>query len=152
MAIPRLYRLAQRTIVTSAGAAAWEIIAPTTAKIRVLELDVSQVAATAGVYGIGKPAAIGVTPTSPVGFLSDKSGLAAATTAGAVAWATPPTVPAAFVHRFACPASIGAGASLKFGDFGNEKGIEIAAGGSLVLWVIATAPVCDVAALIEAFV
>lgn len=150
MALPRLYRLAQRTIVTAAGGATWEIIAPASgSKIRLLELTLTQVTAVAGTYGIGKPAAKGITPTTPVAFPCDRAGGADAVTAGAVAWGTGPTVPAAFRGRYTCPAAIGAGFDLKFGDVGRENGIEISPGESFVVWVLATAPVCDVTALIE---
>lgn len=153
MSIPRLYRLAQRSIVTAAGGATWEIIAPATGnRIRILELKLTQVTAVAGTYGIGRPAAKGVTPTTPIAYLSDKAGLADAGSTAAVAWGTPPTVPVAFIDRVTCPATIGAGFDLKFGDFGQEKGVELIAGTSLVIWVIATAPVCDVSALVEEYV
>lgn len=148
MSVQRLYRLAQRSIVTTADAAAWELIAPSDQKIKLLELSVKQVTAVAGIYGIGKPQAKGVTPTSPVVFVADRQNSDAAVTAGAVAWGTPPTVPAKFLYRSACPNTIGAGFDLNFDD-DNEEGIDILAGESLVVWILATAPVLDITALIK---
>jgi hypothetical protein len=142
-----------RTVATAAGAASLEIIAPPVAagnsKIRLLELSLSQVTAVAGTYGLGVPAAKGLVPTTPVAFLSDRSPAITPLTTAAVAWGTPPTVPAQFRARITCPATIGAGFDLKFGDVGRENGIEIPTGGTMVLWIIALAPVCDVTALIE---
>jgi hypothetical protein len=139
------YALAQRTIVTAAGAASWEIRSPSSNKPRLLELGISQVTAVAGVYGLGRPQAIGVTPTSPVTVLDESDGNApVGLTTACVAWGTPPTVPLAFLRRVACPATIGAGVIWTF-----PRGIALPISFSIVVWVIATAPVCDVWAVID---
>lgn len=110
-----------------------------------MEIGISQNAATAGVYGIGRPAAIGVTPTSPVTFLDEQDGNGpAGLTTCAVAWGTGPTVPANFFRRLSCPATIGAGAIFTF-----PRGLGIPISGSIVIWIIATAPVCDVYAVVD---
>ena len=134
-----IYSLSQRTVVTAAGAATWEIIAGAR-RPRVLEIGLSQVTAVAGIYGLGRPAAIGVDPTTPVIFSAELVGDHIATASGAVAWSTTaPTAPALFLRRVACPATIGAGVIWTF-----PRGLYITVALSLVIWVIATAPVCDV--------
>jgi hypothetical protein len=140
-----IYSLSQRTASGTAATAAWEIRSTSTNKTRVYELGLTQNAATAGVYGIGRPAAIGVTPTSPQTFLdeSDGNGPTGLATA-AVAWATGPTVPANFFRRYSCAATIGVGFITAF-----PKGMTVAVSNSIVIWVIATAPVCDCYAAAE---
>lgn len=140
-----LYALSQRTTATAAASASWEIRAAATNKPRVMEVGISQAAATAGVYGLGRPGAIGVTPTSPQNFVAenDASAPTSATTA-AVAWGTGPTVPTSFNRRVACAAAIGGGVIWTF-----PRGLDIAVSNSIVIWIIATAPVCDVWAVID---
>ena len=140
-----LYALSQRTTATVAASASWEVRSTSTNKPKVMELGISQNAATAGAYGIGRPAAIGLTPTTPQTFVDegDGNGPAAQTTA-AVAWGTGPTVPANFNRRLSCAATIGVGAIFTF-----PRGLGIPTSSSIVLWIIATAPVCDVYAVID---
>lgn len=133
-----IYSIAQRTIVTAAGGANWEIRTTAAKRARVLEIGLSQVTAVAGTYGLGRPAAIGITPTSPQTILAEDPGEPAGTVTVCVAWATPPTVPANFFRRITCPATIGAGVIWTF-----PRGLIIPISFSIVIWVIATAPVCD---------
>ena len=146
--MPR-FALSQRTSATSAGSAAWEIRVPSTMinRVRLLEFGISQNAATAGVFGIGRPAAIGVTPTSPVNFLPldpGEGGVApAGNTTACVAWGTPPTVPTQFYWRMSFQALVGTP------YVWWPEQLFIQPGWSLVLWIIATAPVCDVWAIIN---
>jgi hypothetical protein len=140
-----LYGLSQRTTSGTAATASWEVRSASTNAPRVMEVGVSQNAATAGVYGIGRPAAIGVTPTSPQNFVVESAGNdPTSLTTAAVAWGTGPTVPANFNRRFSCAATIGVGAILTF-----PRGCQIPTSNSIVLWIIATAPVCDVWAVID---
>lgn len=140
-----VYSASQRTSATAAANASWEVRSTSTNKPKVMEIGISQNAATAGVYGIGRPAAIGVTPTSPVTFLDEQDGNGpAGLTTCAVAWGTGPTVPANFFRRLSCPATIGAGAIFTF-----PRGLGIPISGSIVIWIIATAPVCDVYAVVD---
>jgi hypothetical protein len=130
--------LSQRTVATAAGSATWEIRTAATIRSQILEIGFSQVTAVAATMGIGRPQAIGVTPTSPVTFLQEDPGEPAGNTVACVAWATPPTVPLQFFRRVTCPATIGAGVIWTF-----PRGLFIQVSFSLVLWVIATAPVLD---------
>jgi len=134
-----IYSLSQRTVVTAAAGATWEIIAGAVRRPRILEIGLSQVTAVAGTYGLGRPAAVGVDPV-PVLFSAELVGDHVSTVNGAVAWSTTaPTVPTLYLRRVTCPATIGAGVIWTF-----PRGLYIAATLSIVIWVIATAPVCDV--------
>jgi hypothetical protein len=140
-----LFALAQRTTATAAASASWEVRSTSGNKPKVMELGISQNAATAGAYGIGRPGAIGVTPTSPQTFVDEGDGNApAALTTAAVAWGTGPTVPTNFNRRLSCAATIGVGAIFTF-----PRGLGIPISGSIIVWIIATAPVCDVYAVVD---
>lgn len=140
-----MYGLSQRTTATAAANASWEIRSTAGNKPKVMQMELAQVAATAGVYGVGRPGAIGVTPTSPQTFVdeSDGNGATGQTTA-AVAWGTGPTVPPNFNRRYACAAAIGVGFIAVF-----PGGLGIAVSSSVIIWIIATAPVCDVSAAVS---
>lgn len=141
-------RLAVRTTGTGSGAAAWEIRTGATPGLwRLVELHVFLAAATASVFGIGQPAAIGVTPTSPVDFLTEHSNdvLATGVVQSALAWGTGPTVPANFDHRLPIAGAIGNGAILTFPD----KGIVIPVSSSLVLWNLQANSAVDATAVLE---
>jgi hypothetical protein len=134
-----IYSLAQRTIVTAAAAATWEIRTIATLRSQILEIGFSNVAATASVMGLGRPSSIGLSPTSPQTFIAEDAGEPVGNTTACVAWAsTVPGVPANFFRRVACPATIGAGVIWTF-----PRGLIIAVSTSLVLWVLATASVVD---------
>jgi len=97
------------------------------------------------VYGVGRPAAIGVTPTSPQTYVDEGDGNGAtANTTSAVAWGTAPTVPSNFNRRVSCAATIGVGFIFTF-----PRGFGIPTSNSIVYWIIATAPVCDVYAVVD---
>jgi hypothetical protein len=134
-----IYSISQRTSATAAASASWEIRTTATDRAEVLELGLSQVTAVAGVYGLGRPAAIGITPTSPQTVLAEEPAGPAGTVTVCVAWGTGPTVPANFFRRVSCPATIGAGVIWTF-----PRALIIAASSSIIIWIIATAPVCDV--------
>jgi len=107
-----------------------------------MEVGLTQNAATAGVYGLGRPAAIGITPTSPQTWLDEQDGNdGTCNTKSALAWGTGPTVPANFFRRISCAATIGVGVVWTF-----PRGLGLPTSGilSLIIWIIATAPVCDV--------
>ncbi len=123
------FELGVNSVAAAAAAAYLEIRSPTK-PVSVLELGFFTQAATASSVGIGRPAAIGVTPTSPQTVLSTVSTSLTGTVQTASAWGTAPTVPANHFRRLTFPASIGAGAILQWpvGD------LVIPTGGSLVLW------------------
>ena len=64
--------LAVRTTGAADASPAWEIrTGVTPGRVKVVELGLFLAAATASIIGLGRPAAIGVTPTDPVDFLQE---------------------------------------------------------------------------------
>ncbi len=138
------YALAQRGITGTAAAAQWEIRSTSAVRPVVYEIGISVTAATASIFGIGRPAAIGVTPTSPQTFLAEDAGGPAATTTACVAWGTPPTVPTNFFRRFGIPGVVGNQIILTF-----PRGLIIPISSSLVIWNIGTNAVSDFWAIVD---
>lgn len=139
--------LGVRTTGVGAGTAAWEIrTGATPGRFKLLELGISLAAATASQYALGRPAAIGVTPTTPVDFDPEDPNdvLATGLLQSALAWATGPTVPAKFYRRVSFPATIGSGVIWTF-----PKGLVIPVSNSIVLWNIAANGVVDAWAVVE---
>ncbi|MDI9847382.1 hypothetical protein QM467_04815 [Rhodoblastus sp. 17X3] len=135
-----IYSLANRTTVTTTGAANLEIIAASGVGFRLLEVGITINAATASAFGLGVPAAKGITPTSPVTVLAeDQNNTTAGNTQTALAWGTAPTVPAAFFRRVSLPATIGAGIIWTF-----PRGIMVPKNTSLVLWNLSAVAAADV--------
>lgn len=128
-----IYSLAIRSTVTTTGAANEEVRTAATDRAYIVEAGIFLAAATASTYGLGRPAAIGVTPTSPVTVLAEDPALPAGTVTTAVAWGTGPTVPVNFFRRIALPATIGVGVIWAF-----PRGLCIAVSSSMVFWNIAT--------------
>jgi len=139
--------LGARTTDGTNAAAAWEIsTAATPGRARVVEIGFFLAAATTTTIGLGRPAAIGVTPTSPVDFLPEDPNdvLASGVVQSAVAWGTGPTVPTAFLRRISFPATIGTGVIWTF-----PEGLVIPVSSSIVLWNLDTNSVLDVYARVE---
>ncbi len=139
--------LGVRTSDGTSGAAAWEIITGATpGRARVIELGFFLVAATATTIGLGRPAAVGITPTTPVDFLPEDPNdvVASGVVQSAVAWGTGPTIPTAFFRRIALPATIGTGVIWTF-----PEGLVIPVSSSLILWNLASNSVLDAYAVID---
>lgn len=101
--------------------------------IRVWEIGVWLESGTvaASVIGLGRPAAVSVTPTALTPQAEDTSAGAAACIA-AVAATTKPTSPTNFMRRFGCPAVLGSGIVWTY-----PRGIVIPTGpAELVVWNI----------------
>ena len=136
-----LFSLGVRTSAVTAGTASWEIrTGATPGRVKVHEIGFFLAAGTASTIGLGRPAAIGLTPTSPVDFLPEDPNdvLASGVIQSSLAWATPPTVPAAFLRRVSLPATIGTGVIWTF-----PEGLIIPVSYGLVLWNIATGSAID---------
>jgi len=103
-------------------------------------------AATATTIGLGRPQAVGITPTTPVDFLPEDPNnvLASGVAQSALAWGTKPTIPTAFLRRIALPAVIGTGVIWTF-----PEGIVIPVSSSIILWNLATNSVLDAYAVVE---
>lgn len=134
------YELGIRTTVATTGAAAAELRAASGSPVRLREVGITLAAATASSYGIGRPAAIGVTPTAPITVLAMNPMDPAGTAQTAVAWGTGPTVPAQFPRRITLPATIGAGIIWTWAaeQFIIGPGSAAAAVASIVIWNLAT--------------
>jgi hypothetical protein len=133
-----IYSLGVRTTSGTSAAAAWEIYTAATDRAYILEFQIFMAAATASTYGLGRPAAIGQSPTSPVTLLQEDPGNPAGTVKSALAWGTGPTAPTAFHRRIGLPATIGTGVIWTF-----PRGLVIPISSSMVLWNIATNGVVD---------
>lgn len=129
-----------RTTGVTNATPAFEIIAGLSRGLRILEIALSLAAATASTYSLGRPAAKGANPTTPLPLLSDENADANESQARiAGAWGTPPTVPARFIRQVSFPATIGSERIWKF-----EGGLWVPIGTTLVLWNSATNGVVDV--------
>jgi hypothetical protein len=126
------YALAWNVVGVSNQALAW--LRTTAAKdIRVWEIAVYMSGGTAAAtdVGLGRPAAVSVTPTTLTPQAEDTSSAAAVCT-GQVAAATKPTVPANYLRRFGIPAAIGAGIIWTW-----QNGLVVPTGpAELVVWNI----------------
>lgn len=133
-----------RTSATGSGAAAWELIAGPL-PIKVVEIGIAIVNATASTFALGRPAAAGITPTTPVFLLNPSNGDAGACrTRLAVAWGTGPTIPAAYFRQCSLPATAGVERIWAF-----SRGIVVPALGTLILWTLSTVSIADVYVVIE---
>lgn len=137
--------IARRTTDGTSGAAAFELIAGGRFGCYLKEMLVTLAAATASTYGLGRPAAKGITPASPVSLLPEfTAAVAAINTTTALAWGTGPTAPAQFFRRVSFPATISSSILWTF-----EKGIYLPTGTTLVLWNLAANGVVDVSVLVD---
>lgn len=131
--------------VTSANAVL-EIIAVVGCRLKTL--NISLATGVTGVFGVGRPAAAGITPTTPTRFLSD-DGVGFSQAQVALAWGTSPTAPAAFHHRVSMPATVGALRDIMPFNVERGHGIWIPAGATLVLFNITGGPTLDVSMDLE---
>lgn len=145
-----LYSRGDRTSNTTTANACYEIIAGA-AGAEILEIGIYVASAVATVIGIGRPAAIGLVPTTPQLVQANISTDPAAATATAMAWGTGPTVPAHFFRRIGLPATIGVGAVFSFAHLNSRQVVPagssrliIPANGSVVLWNLGTNALLDV--------
>lgn len=129
------YALAWTVVGVSNQALAW--LRSTTGKdMRIWEIAVYESGGTAAAsdVGLGRPAAISVTPTTLTPQAEDTSSAAAACT-GQVAAGTKPTIPANFIRRFGVPAQLGAGVIWSF-----PNGLVVPSGpAEMVVWNIGAA-------------
>jgi hypothetical protein len=133
-----VYGSERLTTGTTAATAAYELRTASTDRGKVERIGIVLRAATASRYGIGRPAAIGVTPTSPATWLALDPADPAGTVQTALAWGTGPTVPANFFKRILLAVN-SEGIILTFPDL-----LAIAVSSSIVLWNITATAVCHV--------
>ncbi len=117
-----------------------EIIASANGAFKAMEVGLSMNVGTASVYGMGVPAAIGITPTTPAAFVFEDGGnTSTPTTTSALAWGTSPTNPTVYSRRVSLPATIGAGVVWTF-----PRGFAVLKAKTLTTSNIGTTQVCDV--------
>jgi hypothetical protein len=133
-----IYAIARRTTNVTSGASAHTIYTTSTDRAAVLEAGLFMGAATASTYSLGRPAAAGITPTSPLLLLAEDPAGPAATINSALAWATSPTSPTTDLRRWSSPATIGTGVIFTF-----PRGLIIAVSANFVLQNLATNGVVD---------
>lgn len=141
------FSIARRTTSGTTAEPAMAVRTTSTQPCRLFEAHLFLAAATASTYGLGRPAAVGVTPTSPVTVLSEdiaNGAVLTGTVTTALAWGTKPTVPANFFRRISLPATIGSGVIWTF-----PRGLAIPVTGEIVWWNLATNGVVDAVAVVE---
>lgn len=136
--------IARRTSDGTTGAAALEIIAGTKG-VFLREVQVILAAATASTYGLGRPAAKGITPTSPVTNLGEGPSDATPLVKTALAWGTGPTLPADFFRRVGFPATIASSVKWEF----IAPGLYIPPATTIVLWNLAANGVVDANVVVD---
>lgn len=133
------YQQSVRTSNVTNANAALEIIAGALG-CRVFGIKVCVASAVLTVLGVGRPAAAGVTPTTPAAFpCIDGDASVVSASKIALAWGTSPTAPAKFFERVSTTAAIGFQR-----DFLFPQGLWIPANGSLTLHNITGGAVLDV--------
>jgi hypothetical protein len=128
-----IYSIARRTTNTTSGASAHTLITTANDRAAILEAGIFMGAATLSTYGLGRPAANGVTPTSPVALLAEDPAETTGQTTSALAWGTSPTNPTESMRRWASPATIGTGVIFTF-----PRGLLVAVSANFVLQNLAT--------------
>jgi hypothetical protein len=124
---------------TATANAVLEIIGGVGSRSKLVEIGLTINAQTLTPVGIGYPAAIGITPTTPVTLLSESNNSTISVTS-ALAWATPPTSPTYFYRR----ATLGLGSDEIVWRFEDEGGgLLLLPATSIVLWLFATGSVLD---------
>lgn len=121
-----------------------EIRTTASVKARLLELSIVQATGTAQSLGLGRPAALGVTPGTTSTFQRDDSADPACVTTVAATWGTSPTAPTPYHRRWNSAATVGVGIVWTF-----PRGIIIPVSGSLVVFNITAAVACDLNAAID---
>ena len=126
------YDYAWNVVGVSNSALGW-LRSTSSADMRIWEIAVYMSGGTAAAtdVGIGRPAAVSVTPTTVVPQAEDPK-FSAASCTGQVAASTKPTAPSLFLRRFGIPATIGAGVIWTF-----PYGLIVPTGpAELVVWNI----------------
>jgi hypothetical protein len=139
-----IYSLGVRTTNVTVSNTNWTLIAAATDRGYIMELGVWMAAATASVLGFGRPAAVGITPTTPVTILAEDPAAPASTLTTALAWGTLPTAPTAFNRRINLPATIGAGVILTF-----PRGFIVPVSGNVTTYNITASGVMDLHVVCE---
>lgn len=135
-----MYSIAVRTSNVTINNAMCEVIATSTLSPRIMEIGFTTTTATSVAIGLGRPAAIGITPGTISTFQAEENTAdPAAKTTCALTWGTSPTNPTNYLRRFFTPATIGSGCIWTF-----PRGLQIAPSGTVTLSNITAGAVSDV--------
>ena len=104
-----IYSAAQRLTNFTIAVACAEFRTTATDRPRMMEIGFFSATATAQTLGLGRPAAIGVTPGGTVTVQAEEPGDPAGTVVYALSWATAPTAPTVFMRRYPLAATVGVG-------------------------------------------
>jgi len=142
-----LLSLGVRTTNGTTAEAAWEIrTGATPGRAKLIEFGLFLTAATESNFGLGIPAALGITPAALVDFEPEDPNdvLASGILQSTLSWGTSPTIPAKFFRRVTLPATIGTGVIWTF-----PKGLVIPVSSSIVLWNAGANSVVDAYAVFD---
>jgi hypothetical protein len=103
-----IYSIARNPTTTTSGNAHFDVAAGAGVRPRIMELGLFLGAATASVYGVNRPSAIG-TRTSPTALLAEDPADATSECDTAIAWSAEPTLASSDLRRISLPATIGTG-------------------------------------------
>ena len=135
-----MYSISVRTSNVTINAAMLEVIATSTLSPRIMEVGFTITTATSIAVGLGRPAAIGITPATISTFQAEEvTSDPTAKTTMALTWATSPTNPTNYLRRFFTPATIGSGCIWTF-----PRGLQVPPSGTLTLSNITAGAVSDV--------
>lgn len=135
-----MYSIAVRTSNVTINAAMCEVIATSTLSPRIMEIGFTIVTATSVAIGLGRPAAIGITPGTISTFQAEEvTSDPAAKTTLALTWGTSPTNPTNYLRRFFTPATIGSGCIWTF-----PRGLQVPPAGTVTLSNITAGATADV--------
>lgn len=124
-----VYSVGRTTTQTATATAPHTLITTSTDVAELFECAVFMTSAVAGNFQLGRPAAVGITPTSPVTLQAENPSLPPGTTTSALAWATNPTAPTVSMRNLNIPATIGTGIILTF-----PRGLIVPVSANLVLY------------------
>jgi len=136
----KYYSTGVRTTNGTTTQACLEIIAGASIGFRLVGIfGISLAAATASSFGLGRPAAKGVTPTTPLTLAGNDKGLDSKATT-ALAWGTSPTAPAKFYHRTNFTNVVGSDQAWPL----SVGGIWVPPNETIVVWNITATGVSDI--------
>lgn len=98
-----IYSIADVVTPASSGSALWEVRTTSTDRATLIEIGMSNavdITPSAEIFKLGRPAARGITPTTPLTVLAEDEAGPAGTVQTARAWGTAPAAPANFFRIF----------------------------------------------------
>lgn len=128
-----------RTTNVTINNASVQLYTTAAVKFTLLECSLVQVTGTASSYGLGRPAALAITPGTLALLQRDDSADPACVTNTALTWGTSPTAPTIYHRRYNSAATIGVGIIWTF-----PRGLKIPVSGALVIFNITATVALDV--------